>query len=325
MKICTIGCGGHASQAHGPAQRKYADLHPQTVLAACCDKDADTAAVYRERFRFERSYNDAVTMLERERPDAVCVILPTSATCEVAAAILERGIPVLIEKPPGRTGAELEELVSAASRGGAGHQVAFNRRYMPILLEARGILDHEMPPQSVFRIDYEMTRCDRRDADFSTTAIHAIDTALFLARSPYRSATLRFRGFEPLGPGVAGIEIDAECQAGASVRLNIQPVAGRNFERICIHAHKKSLVIEFPVTGIHGPGATLSFWQGDREAIFVSADKDSGDWLGFYGETEAFFDAVRHGRVPGPALEECRQQVALMEAIRDRKTSIEWA
>ena len=46
-------------------------------------------------------------MLTAERPDAVVVAVPPAMTCRIASLVLERGIRVLIEKPPGMTTAEL--------------------------------------------------------------------------------------------------------------------------------------------------------------------------------------------------------------------------
>jgi len=325
MKICAIGCGGHATTVHGPAQKKYALLHPGAILAACCDPNASRAEDYRQRFGFARSYQDEETMLDTEKPDAVCIVVPTTLTRQVVGPILKRGIPVMLEKPPGCTSAELEELIDAAATGGAPHQVAFNRRQMPVMLRAMERLNTFMPPKSVFQIDYEMIRCDRRDEDFSTTAIHAIDGAHFLARSPFRHAVLSFRDFPDLGPTVAGIELEVECESGTRIRLNIQPVAGRNYERISLHGHTKTLTLEFPVVGPQGSGAILDCWENDAPVYSFRSEDSEEDLFGFYSETRAFLDAVRDGRCPHPTLAECRQPVALMEAVRNRQSHVAWA
>ena len=43
FKICIIGCGNHASSVHGPSYKKYALLHSDVELSACCDVDLDKA------------------------------------------------------------------------------------------------------------------------------------------------------------------------------------------------------------------------------------------------------------------------------------------
>src|SRR5437899_6994172 len=108
-----IGCGEHAESSHGPAQARYAATHFGTELAACCDLDASRAERHRQRFGFARSYGDALAMLGAERPDAVALVVPPEATCELACRILERGIPALIEKPPGRSTPEVDCMIAA--------------------------------------------------------------------------------------------------------------------------------------------------------------------------------------------------------------------
>src|ERR1035438_7624922 len=197
LKICMVGCGSFARQCHGPAQRGYRASHPNAELAACCDVDPGRSREYSEAFGFARCYSDTRAMLSDESPDAVVMAVPPAAACAEACPVLERGIPLLLEKPPGMTAGELGRLIAAAGEGGgkaplllekprgmtAGElgrliaaagkgggkaQVGFNRRYMPVMRSARGSLDGAFPPGSVGRIDYEMVRLDRWDPDFST-------------------------------------------------------------------------------------------------------------------------------------------------------------
>lgn len=322
LKVCTIGCGGHASSAHGPAQQRYAEAYPGTVLAGCCDLNALHAESYRERFGFERAYVDVTEMLMKERPDAVNVVVPIAVVGEVAGPLLRKGIPLMLEKPPGSTLMALEQLIAAAEIGCGMHHVAFNRRHMPVMQEARKILKSQMPP--VFQIDYEMLRSNRRESDFSTTAIHAIDAALFLAGVPFVRASMHYRDFVDMGKGVSGVEVDIDCESGVRIRINIQPVAGRDVERIGIHCPNSSLELEFPVKGARGYAARLSQWNKDRELFSLQSGDATNDWRGFYEETEAFLNAVRSRESFGLHLVDCRQQVALMEAIRKRSRRIEW-
>jgi len=95
FKICSIGCGSLAFEAHGPSFRKYAALHPDAVLAACCDIDGQKAAGFRERFGFKRYYTDMPEMLDKERPDAVCLIVPVKLTAGLSVKVMEKGYPLL--------------------------------------------------------------------------------------------------------------------------------------------------------------------------------------------------------------------------------------
>jgi predicted dehydrogenase len=315
-----VGCGSFARQCHGPAQRKYCASHPDAELAACCDADPDRSREYAGAFGFGRSYREIGAMLSAERPDAVVMAVPPAASCGAAQPVLERGIPLLLEKPPGMTPGELEQLIAAAGRGGRA-QVAFNRRYMPVMLRAMEILEGAFPAGSVGRIDYEMTRHERWDPDFSTTAIHAIDAALFLARSPFRSAAIRYRPRKRGPREAADVAVEAQCASGTRVLVDIRPVSAANAESATVHAAGQSMVLRIPVSPQSGGDGCAEHWSA---GALVSSFSDRGlgavDRLGVSGETEAFLDAVRSGRPLSPGLEDCRQQVALMEAIRARRT-----
>src|SRR5204862_431709 len=62
--------------------------------------------------------------------DAVTIAVPTATHAAVAAPLLERGIPVLVEKPLARSVREADALVALAARTGTiladGHTERFN-------------------------------------------------------------------------------------------------------------------------------------------------------------------------------------------------------
>src|SRR3990170_4454129 len=140
MRLCQIGCGEHARVAHGPAQARYASTHPGIELAACCDLDLGRASSYARDFGFARHHTDALAMLETERPDAVVLVVPDGLTCDLGCSVLERGLPLLLEKPPGRTVAVVDRLIAAAEgrRPSFPHRVPFTRRFVPGVAERRG-------------------------------------------------------------------------------------------------------------------------------------------------------------------------------------------
>jgi myo-inositol 2-dehydrogenase / D-chiro-inositol 1-dehydrogenase len=326
FKICLIGCGRHSRLVHGPSLRKYALQNPIVKLAGACDLHLPLAQAFAKDFGFSNAYGDIGAMIERERPDAVSLVLPPHLTCSACIPIVEKGIPVLIEKPPSMTGAEFGKLMEAAERGHAITQVAFNRRYTDLLVRTRELLEANVPPKAVLQIDYDMIRYDRRDPDFSTTAIHAVDALLFLARSPYRQVCFHYLEKPEIGPGVADIVMEGCCESGAQIRLNIQPLAGVVLERASIHALGQSLMVELPMWGTK-PVGSLRYWREDSlELEMKTGGSDQEETLfeqsGFFAENQAFFDAVQEGRTPSPSVKESWQPVVLMEAIRNRASAV---
>lgn len=322
MRLCQIGCGEHARVAHGPSQARCARERRDLVLAACCDVERERAEAFRREFGHARAFTDAAAMLEAERPDAVVVVVPIERTAGVATLVLERGIPLLLEKPPGTTVAEVDRLIETAERGGrpVPHQVAFNRRFAPLVRELRRRIESGPPLQ---HLHYEMTRVDRRDPDFSTTAIHGLDAVRYLAGADYAQARFRYRELPELGGGVADIFVDAVMATGATAHLAFCPVAGALVERATAHAHGQTLFAHVPMWG--GPDSPGRLWHFEGGTLAGAIDggrMGDGPALfelgGFYGETAAFLDALEHGRPPSPSLRQSRQSVAIAQAIRER-------
>ena len=261
-------------------------------------------------------------MLDAERPDAVVVVVPVERTAAVGSMVLERGLPLLLEKPPGATVPEVDRLIAAAEGGGrpVPHQVAFNRRFAPLVRELRRRIEEAGPLQ---HLHYEMTRVERRDPDFSTTAIHGLDAVRYLAGCDYAEARFRYRELPGLGPGVANILVDAVMASGATAHLAFCPVAGVLVERAVAHAHGHSLFLNVPMwSGVDSPGR-LWHYAGGRLAAEVGGE-EVGDGTalfelgGFYRETVAFLDALAAGRLPSPGLREARQSVEIAERVRHR-------
>lgn len=329
MKLCAVGCGEHAGTSHGPALARYAAGHPDVELAACCDVDPGRAERHRARFGFARAYTDAMAMIDAERPDAAVLVVPEALTCEVGVGILQRGVPLLIEKPPGRTLDEVDRLAAAAERAGARpvpHQVAFNRRFVPLMREAKRMLSALGPDAPIQHVHYEMTRVDRRDPDFSATAIHGFDAVRYLAGADFAQARFRYREMPELGPGVANILVDALMASGATAQLAFCPVAGVVVERATVHAGRHTFHLRVPMWGaVDSPGRLEHFEGGTRahDVAGAAAGEAPPAWElgGFYAEYEAFLGDLQAGRVPAPSLRESRQSVAIAACAgrRDRE------
>jgi myo-inositol 2-dehydrogenase/D-chiro-inositol 1-dehydrogenase len=295
-------------------------MHPDVELAGCCDADLNRALKFGKSVGYGRSYSDIEAMLSVEVPDAIILAVPPEQACNIATSILEKGIPLLLEKPPGISLVELRRLATAAGRKGLGAQVAFNRRYMPIMLKALEILRSEFPYPISGHIVYEMARFDRWDHDFSITAIHAFDAVLMLTGSPFRTAELQIRPVRQGSIEAADVQLEAECISGARVSLNVHPVSGRNMESIEIHSVGQSITITIPTSPLATTCGRLEHWRGDKiVADFSDRNFDAVERLGVFGETKEFINAVRSGGALGPSLGECVQQVSLMEALRLRK------
>ena len=325
FKICTIGCGQLANSHHGPAYVHYIRQHPDSELAACCDLDENRAAAFAAHFGFQRSYSDPVRMLESERPQAVCLLVPPAITAPLTCQILMMGYPLLLEKPPGLTAADTDRMIDAATRSGTPNQVAFNRRYTPLVARLKELLAQNVAPGRLQHLQYDFYRIGRTDADFSTTAIHGIDAARFLAGSDYARVSFHYREFPELGPTTANILMDCTFESGMTGQLCFCPVSGAVIERATVHALDQVFFLNLPIwNAFDAPGSLVHVKQGQVVQTTTGPDAAGGaeDFIlnGFYQENAQFFEDIRAGRRPAGDIASGRQPVELAQMIRQRQT-----
>lgn len=323
FKICTVGCGHMAEHGHGPAWREYADRNPGVTLAACCDIDEARAVSFQEKFGFSRSYTDIDTMLEREEPDAVCLVVPVHLMTAMAIPMLEKGYPLLLEKPPGLNREETVRLMKAAAKGRTPNQVAFNRRYMPLAMKLQEALQ-PYGASGIHTIRYVMYRTGRTDEDFATTAIHGIDLASYMAGSNYRHVQIRYQELPAIGNQVANIHLNGELVSGAVVQLSFCPVSGTCMERMEVSVWDHTFFLELPVWGSPDIPGRLLHRERNRTVIDLAGDGAAEvDMLfalnGFYEENRRFFDDIRAGRMPQGDISSGLQAVEIADCIRNRK------
>jgi predicted dehydrogenase len=292
-------------------------------LAACCDRDAARAETFRTAFGYARAYTDIEEMLAKERPDAVNLIVPADVTADLAESVLLQGIPLMLEKPPGTGGRQVRRLMRAAAAQRTPNMVAFNRRFLPLVARLRAELS-KYPPASLRYLRYELVRVGRIEADFSDTAIHAVDTARFLAASPYREVRFAYQRLPAFGPGVSNIYLRGSFTSGARFAIDVCPVAGAVLERAEAHLDGSSYTLHIPIWNeFDAPGRLQRLVDGRADLDISGADLTSGPQVfltgGFYEETAAFFDAIRAGRAPEADLESSLQSVEIMECIRRRR------
>jgi len=136
LQVGIVGTGGF-SQMHAAKLAKLAGVNV-AAFAATTQAKADEAA---------RHYNDArgfasiTDMLDARKPDAVYICVPPFAHGEIESALIERGIPFLVEKPIGID----EEVPNGILRGirekSLITSVGYHFRYMDSTARAKQLLE----------------------------------------------------------------------------------------------------------------------------------------------------------------------------------------
>jgi predicted dehydrogenase len=131
--VVGIGAGGLATME----LRLFDDLDGVEVAAA-----ADVSADARDSFEssFDRpAYEDHATMIEEVSADAANVCTPHTLHHEHAAACLDAGMHVHVEKPMTTTTADARDLIRRADEHGCCLQVGYQRHFRPAYRELRRV------------------------------------------------------------------------------------------------------------------------------------------------------------------------------------------
>jgi predicted dehydrogenase len=119
--------------------RVLSDLEGARLVAVA---DSDPSRVREAQAAFSRrGYADYRTLLAEEELDAVTVAVPARLHAEAALACLERGLPVLVEKPIAGDVADAERIRDAAASARVPLMVGHVERFNPAVRELKRRLD----------------------------------------------------------------------------------------------------------------------------------------------------------------------------------------
>ncbi len=133
VRVGVAGCGHWARTAHLPA----VDAHPGADLVALADPDPRNLETSRRRYGVEACFADPLEMLADCPMDALIIAAPHLYHYEIAAAAIDRGIHVLIEKPLVLDPADGRRLIQAAAARGVEIVVGYTWHYNRQVLTAR--------------------------------------------------------------------------------------------------------------------------------------------------------------------------------------------
>ena len=135
IRVGVIGVG-NMGRHHA---RVYSEL-PGARLCAVSDFDFSRAQAVAERYGC-RAFHDYHEMLRRESLDAVSIAVPTREHFEIASAVIEAGLNLLIEKPIAATVTEAEGLVVKAREAKVKLAVGHIERFNPAVQELKRRVD----------------------------------------------------------------------------------------------------------------------------------------------------------------------------------------
>ena len=208
-------------------------------------------------------------MVDSGDVDAVIVAAPAHLNGDVAMDAIERGFPVLIEKPPSLTVAGVTEMSEVSNRTGSKVMVAFNRRFNPLIRAAIDVISQAGELRQIvaeFHKDIHDFTDDPRyspvifDLMLLESPIHSADIVTHFAEAPVRNvnavAKRTASAYRDVHAALIEFENDVVCQFTAAY------TAGGRLERYELHGDYVSVYLE----GVNRGWVLRSGEQSELEA-----------------------------------------------------------
>ncbi len=302
--------------------RIYHDLAQQgerVRLAGIADSDCARAATIAKEYGVP-AFGSADELIEKARPQAASVAVPTSAHLEVARALMEGGVDVLIEKPLAPTLAAADELIRIAQQrhriAQTGHLERFNpavRATLPLVTCPMFFEVHRLSVFTPRALDVDVVL---------DLMIHDLDIVLSFVDSPVKE--IRAVGLPILSSKVDIANVRMEFASGCVANFTASRVSTERVRKlrffqphqyISLDYTRQDVLVSSVEPGDAKPAAALPAAAIKVEKPAVTQEEP------LRAELRAFLDAVRQRTRPLVPLEDGRRALAvaleILDAIRE--------
>ncbi|MEI8064240.1 MAG: Gfo/Idh/MocA family oxidoreductase [Verrucomicrobiota bacterium] len=328
-RVAFIGCGSHATNNIFP-MLKYARCRLDSV----CDLDETLARRNAQIFGAEAVYTDARRLLDERKVDGVFVVGPPSMHYEVGRQVLERGLPLFVEKPPAPTLAQTQELADLAHRHGTFFMTGFMKRFSMTYRKAQELMTSGQFVPAAARFQYgHWAMSDLRSMLLSMSS-HPLDLALtffgpatsmqsVLYRNERQAislaVTLRFASgrWAQLMLDASQPRIQERVEISGTMDGDNALLVMNNVEHLELHRQKHSGIdLLTPSLDTINPQfdlADIQVWRPDYGIPNMGQTRHFNQ--GFAGEVREFIDAVIEKRPAVPGTAESLAVMRLIETI----------
>lgn len=287
LKFGLVGAGGIA-QAYAQAFNESKCCE----LVAVADVRPDAAAALAEIVG-GKAYDDHKQFTDVEL-DAVIVATPPATHPEIACFFMERGTPVLCEKPLCVSVADAEKMIAAAEKAGVQFTMASKFRYCDDVIKAKGILasgvlGDVLQFENAFTAKVDMSKRWNSDAEVSGGGVlidngtHSVDIIRYFLGG-IESVLVVDAG------GTQGLKVDENVKMFAKTINNVTASVDLTW----------GINKELPYfISIYGTNGTLHIgWRESKYKVNSNADwtvfgKGYDKVASFKGKIENFANALR--------------------------------
>ncbi len=297
-------------------------------------KTAELAGVFdTDQHKARRTATECATAAFADLPsllaatDAVSVVVPTQAHYEVAAAALEQGAHVFLEKPIAATLSQADQLIRKAMAAGRVLQIGHIERFNPALRALDG-----MTLKPMFIESHRLAPFEPRGTDVAVVLdlmIHDIDLILHLVPSAIQR-------IDANGVAVVSSQIDIanariQFENGCVANVTSSRISQKKMRKMRLFERNAYIAIDFLqglseifrlVDGDQPPEAMpvvlgkIDQGEKHRQIVYERPEPPQGNPLEL--ELASFVDAVRSGTRPAVSGEEARRALEVALAISEK-------
>jgi predicted dehydrogenase len=307
LRTAVIGVG-HLGRQHARIHAALAAEGKSSLVAVCDLEEATARAIASER---ETEWTCDWRSLAG-RVDAVSLATPTESHAEIACALLEAGVHVLVEKPISRTLEEADRMIGAAARSGATLMVGHLERFNPALVALR---PHVRQP--VYFEIHRVGQFTARSLDIDVVLdlmIHDLDIVQWLVGQGVEATEVRAVGIPVLTNRVDAANARIEFATGAVANITASRVGTEKIRKMRFFQPHDYIAVDYAtrhasISSLAPPSATGS-WPG------VSVKNlDIVDVEPLRAEVELFLRAAAAGEPPPVTGADGRQALALAQRL----------
>jgi predicted dehydrogenase len=306
LRVAVVGVG-HLGRHHARILSAMAGARLTAVVDTQPDRARDVAAA------------SATTALTDYRElvghvDAVVVAVPTELHAEIAVPFLERGIPVLVEKPMSRSIEDADRMLAAAASGGAILGVGHTERHNPAVAIAMSLVT---APRfiEVHRLSAFPDRSLDIDVVFDLM-IHDLDIITAIVRSEVTS--IEAVGVPVLTSRYDIANVRLRFASGCIANITASRISRDRVRKIRFFQPDAYLSVDYASQEVEGWRLVRKEPRPDIQGGPIPVERDEP----LRRELADFVAAVRDGRKPLVDGEAGRRSLVLASQIADKMESV---
>jgi predicted dehydrogenase len=289
LRTAVVGVG-HLGRQHARIHAALA-AEGSTRFVSVCDLSEETA---REIARERKTDWTTDWRTLPGQCEAVSLAVPTESHCEIACALLEAGIHVLVEKPISRSLEEADRMIAAAESGRALLQVGHLERFNPALAALR---PHVRAPL-YFEI-HRVGEFTARSLDIDVVLdlmIHDLDIVQWLVGSEVEVTDVRAVGIPVLTQRVDAANARIEFASGAVANITASRVGTEKIRKMRFFQPHDYIAVDY--TTRRASISSLAPWAGGATGARPGVNVrhlEIEDVEPLRAEIAAFIDAAQTG------------------------------